>query len=78
MREIASLVVTLGLLLALGAIADGCGSPSLLQCRADAAADLPLEPDQITLGDVRQVVRKVKACQAAARLPAGASGDAGP
>ncbi len=42
----------------------GCGNPQLLQCRAEAAALLPLEPDQITLGDLREVVRQVKACQA--------------
>lgn len=60
----------------------GC-SATLLECRAQAAADLPLEPDQITVGDVKEVIRKVKACQAAARpprddpLPSG-SGDAGP
>lgn len=57
----------------------GC-SASLLECRAQAAADLPLEPDQITIGDVRDVVRKVKACQAAARPPRDdpLPGDAGP
>lgn len=58
----------------------GCGSPTLLQCRAEAAAHLPLEPDQVTLGDVREVVRKVRACQAGTPAPAGdpPPGDAGP
>lgn len=61
----------------------GC-SATLLQCRAEAAADLPLEPEQITASDVEQVVRKVKACQARAREPRDAPsadpepGDAGP
>lgn len=41
-----------------------CGSPSLLQCRAHAVESLPLDPDTITLGDVREVARKVRACQA--------------
>jgi hypothetical protein len=41
-----------------------CGSPSLLQCRAEAVTALPLEPDTITLGDVKEVARRVKACQA--------------
>lgn len=41
-----------------------CGGPTLLQCRVDAASGLPLEPDQVSLGDVREVVRKLKACQA--------------
>lgn len=41
-----------------------CGGPTLLQCRIDAAAGLPLEPDQVSLGDVKEVVRKLKACQA--------------
>lgn len=53
----------------LGALAVACGSPSVLQCRVDAVAGLPLEPDLITLGDLRTVAAKVKACQA--------SGDAG-
>ncbi|OGR95487.1 MAG: hypothetical protein A2V88_15360 [Elusimicrobia bacterium RBG_16_66_12] len=47
-----------------------CGAPSLLQCRAEAVTALPLEPDAITLGDVKEVARRVKACQA--------QGDAGP
>jgi hypothetical protein len=47
----------------------GCGG-SVLQCRLDAVAHLPLEPDLISVGDVREVVAKVKACQAQA-------GDAG-
>jgi len=57
----------------------GCAS-SVVECRAQAAADLPLEPEQITLGDVREVIRKVKACQAAARPPRDdpGAGDAGP
>lgn len=42
----------------------GCGAPSLLQCRAEAVEMLPLDPDTITLGDVREVARRVKACQA--------------
>jgi hypothetical protein len=41
-----------------------CGSPALLQCRVDAVAALPLEPDQVSVGDVRAVVAKLKACQA--------------
>lgn len=41
-----------------------CGSSALLQCRVDAAAALPLEPEQITIGDVRALVARVKACQA--------------
>lgn len=57
----------------------GCNA-SLLECRTQAAADLPLEPEQITAGDVENVVRKVKACQAAARPPRDdpLRGDAGP
>lgn len=57
----------------------GC-STSLLECRAQAAADLPLEPEQITAQDVETVVRKVKACQVAALPPRDDPllGDAGP
>lgn len=46
------------------ALGYGCGSPSLLQCRAEAVTALPLDPDTITLGDVREVARRVRACQA--------------
>jgi hypothetical protein len=46
-----------------GALA-GCGGGALLQCRVDAVGLLPLEPDAITLGDLREVVRRVHACQA--------------
>jgi hypothetical protein len=57
----------------------GCSS-TLLECRAQAAADLPLEPEQITAGDVETVIRKVKACQGHARPPRDdpLAGDAGP
>ncbi len=48
----------------------GCGSPVLVQCRVDAVLGLPLEPDAITLGDLKDVQRKVKSCMA--------TGDAGP
>jgi hypothetical protein len=41
-----------------------CSAPALLQCRAEAVAALPLDPDTITLGDVKEVARRVKACQA--------------
>jgi len=41
-----------------------CNAPSLLQCRVDAITALPLDPDTITLGDVKEVARRVKACQA--------------
>jgi hypothetical protein len=47
-----------------------CGSGALLECRAEAVSLLPLEPDLITLGDVKEVARRVKACQS--------RGDAGP
>lgn len=53
----------------LGLILAGCGKGALLECRVDAVSLLPLEPDAITLGDLKDVVRRVKACQA---------GDAGP
>lgn len=42
----------------------GCGGGALLQCRVDAVSALPLEPDDISVGDLREVVRRVKACQA--------------
>ena len=50
-------------LVLVGALA-GCGQGALIQCRVDAVSLLPLEPDAITLGDVREVARRVKACQA--------------
>lgn len=48
----------------LGGLAAGCGGRALLQCRVEAVSSLPLEPDDITLGDLRDVARRVKACQA--------------
>ncbi len=48
----------------------GCGSAQLVECRVDAVLGLPLEPDAITLGDLKDVQRKVKSCMA--------TGDAGP
>jgi hypothetical protein len=68
-------------LLALAGIVDGCGSSRLLQCRAEAAAMLPLDPDTITSADVKAVARRVKACQASATPPqifGDSRGDAGP
>jgi hypothetical protein len=40
----------------------GCGSAQLVECRVDAVLALPLEPDQITLGDLKEARRKVNAC----------------
>jgi len=51
------------------AVLAGCGGSALLQCRVDAVATLPLEPDHVSVGDVREVVAKLRACQA---------GDGGP
>jgi hypothetical protein len=44
-------------------IAAACGSGTLLECRVQAVTALPLDPDTITLGDVKEVARRVKACQ---------------
>lgn len=49
-------------LAALGGLAIGCTGQAL-QCRVDAVSALPLEPDAITLGDLREVARRVKGCQ---------------
>ena len=51
-------------LTALVLLLSGCGGGALLQCRVDAVSLLPLEPDAISVGDLREVVRRVKACQA--------------
>lgn len=54
----------------IGGTVAACGSSVLVQCRVDAIEALPLDSDTVTLGDVREVVRRVKACQL--------RGDAGP
>ncbi len=61
-------MVKLAILFAL-VLLSGCSQGALLQCRVDAVSVLPLEADAITLGDLKEVVRRVHACQA---------GDAGP
>ena len=56
-------MVKLAILLAF-VLLSGCSQGALLQCRVDAVSLLPLEPDAISVGDLREVVRRVKACQA--------------
>lgn len=56
-------MVKLAILFAL-VLLSGCGSGALIQCRVDAVSLLPLEPEDISVGDLREVVRRVKACQA--------------
>ena len=58
------ILVWLALLIAVLVVVLGCGGSALLECRVNAVAGLPLEADQITLGDLKGVVAKVKACQA--------------
>ena len=50
--------------LLVGLIAAACSAPTLVQCRVDALAVLPLDdPDAITVGDARRLVQRLKACE---------------
>lgn len=53
-----------GLALALSAAA--CGSPQLAACQLGAVRVLPLDPDQLTLGDLRDVRERLRECAAPA------------
>ena len=53
-----------GLALALGAAA--CGSPQVVQCQLGALRVLPDDLDQLTVGDLRDVKGRLRACAASA------------
>ncbi len=53
-----------GLALALSAAA--CGSPQLARCQLGALRVLPTDREQVTLGDLRDVVGRLRACESPA------------
>jgi hypothetical protein len=55
--------LALGLALALGA---ACGAPQLAACRLDVVRVLPTNLDELTLGDLRDVRARLRACEAPA------------
>lgn len=55
----------------------GCGTPALVQCRAEAVAFLPQDPRQLTAGDVVDLVSRLQECAPPAPLPFTDPGDAG-
>lgn len=42
----------------------GCGAAQVVECRVDAVKILPVDPDQVTVGDLRDVVSRLHACEA--------------
>ena len=41
-----------------------CSSATLAQCRLQAVAILPADPDEISVGVARELARRVKECEA--------------
>lgn len=72
MLQVIASRVGLGALLFFGAagFAAACGTASVLECRAQALAILPPNPDEITVGVARELGRRIQACEQQ-------SGDAG-
>jgi hypothetical protein len=48
-----------------------CGSSQLAQCQLGALSVLPTDPAQVTAGDLRDVVGRLRACEAPARPDGG-------
>lgn len=57
--------------LALVLSAAACGSPQLARCQLGALRVLPTDPDQLTVGDLRDVQGRLRACEAAPGAPDG-------
>lgn len=59
-------------LLGWGRLLFGCAAPALAECRLAAVAALPVhDPDALSVGDVRELAKALKACQAPAGADAG-------
>lgn len=63
----------LGVVALLALVLMACvGSATLAECRLNAVSALPVhDPDSLSVGDVRELARALKACQAPARADAG-------
>lgn len=69
MRKIALAVAFSGSVAFGGSVVLGisaCGTPAVLQCRAEAVKFLPKDPGQVTPYDVVDLVGRLQACEAPA------------